>query len=52
MSTERPKNDRLELPIAAPQRKPATAPQDDCLDLHFEEIEDKHVPKDRNIFDK
>ena len=39
------------LPIAAPAReqpaKPAGAP-----DLRIEEIEERHIPKDRNIFDK
>jgi len=40
------------LPVSPPtrdQRKPA-APG--APDLHMEEIEEKHVPKDRNIFDK
>jgi hypothetical protein len=41
------------FPISPPTRKgarptrPAGAP-----DLHIEEIEEKHIPKDRNIFDK
>ena len=40
------------LPVSPPTRdeqrpRPAGAP-----DLHLEEIEEKHVPKDRNIFDK
>ena len=51
MTTERKKDD-LKLPIAPPQRRPDAQPGDDLLDLRIEEIEDKHVPKDRNIFDK
>lgn len=45
----RPRPDKL--PISPPERS-APAPAADEPDLHLEEIEDKHVPKDRNIFDK
>lgn len=34
-----------------PTAKP-DAPRRDVPDLRLEEIEEKHVPKDRNIFDK
>ena len=40
------------LPIAPPQRRDAPPPRAGEPDLRIEEIEDKHVPKDRNIFDK
>ena len=40
------------LPIAAPARRPAPKPAPDAPDLHVEEIEERHIPKDRNIFDK
>lgn len=46
------------LPIAPPEgtgkRKPKRRPDGSGAlpDLHIEEIEDRHVPKDRNIFDK
>ena len=38
-------------PVKAPSRKddPSRA---GAPDLHIEEIEEKHIPKDRNIFDK
>lgn len=39
------------LPLAPPTRK-AAAPKPGEPDLRIEEIEDRHVPKDRNIFDK
>jgi hypothetical protein len=39
------------LPIAAPARKPAR-PAAGAPDLRVEEIEERHIPKDRNIFDK
>ena len=39
------------LPIAAPERRPAPPPAA-APDLHVEEIEERHIPKDRNIFDK
>ena len=39
------------LPIAAPARKPAPEAAG-APDLHVEEIEERHIPKDRNIFDK
>ena len=39
-------------PIAAPARRPAPKPAPDAPDLHVEEIEERHIPKDRNIFDK
>lgn len=39
------------LPIAAPAREqPKTPPG--APDLRIEEIEERHIPKDRNIFDK
>ncbi len=42
------------LPISPPpQRKDAPQPERPGEpDLHIEEIEEKHIPKDRNIFDK
>lgn len=40
------------LPIAPPERKSSERPTDGAPDLHIEEIEEKHIPKDRNIFDK
>ncbi|HEX5011015.1 MAG TPA: hypothetical protein VFY71_11505 [Planctomycetota bacterium] len=39
------------LSIAAPARRPAPKPAD-APDLRVEEIEERHIPKDRNIFDK
>jgi hypothetical protein len=39
------------LPIAAPAAKPAARPAG-APDLRIEEIEERHIPKDRNIFDK
>lgn len=52
MPNERPQ-DNKSLPIAPPQRKGPPAPAaDESLDLRFDEIEDKQIPKDRNIFDK
>jgi hypothetical protein len=39
------------LPVAAPARKdPDRKPG--VPDLRVEEIEERHIPKDRNIFDK
>jgi len=40
------------LPIAPPERDGTDRPAEGAPDLHIEEIEEKHVPKDRNIFDK
>ena len=40
-----------QLPIAAPQREKPPAPAG-APDLRIEEIEERHIPKDRNIFDK
>ena len=40
-----------QLPIAAPQREKPAAPAG-APDLRIEEIEERHIPKDRNIFDK
>lgn len=40
------------LPIAAPERRPEKKADDGAPDLHIEEIEERHIPKDRNIFDK
>jgi hypothetical protein len=37
-------------PAAPPTRRADTPPA--APDLHIEEIEERHVPKDRNIFDK
>ena len=39
------------LPIAAPSREKPAAPAG-APDLRIEEIEERHIPKDRNIFDK
>jgi len=39
-----------QLPIAAPKREKPPAPG--APDLRIEEIEERHIPKDRNIFDK
>lgn len=38
-------------PVVPPQRRPAE-PAPGAPDLSIEEIEERHVPKDRNIFDK
>jgi len=38
-------------PVKAPGKKNETR-HDGVPDLHIEEIEEKHIPKDRNIFDK
>jgi|GEM_PF-1783239 len=40
------------LPIAAPARQAAKDRRPGAPDLHIEEIEERHIPKDRNIFDK
>ncbi len=40
------------LPIAAPTRKAQPPRPEGVPDLHIEEIEERHIPKDRNIFDK
>jgi hypothetical protein len=40
------------LPIAAPERRPEKPGKPGAPDLHIEEIEERHIPKDRNIFDK
>jgi hypothetical protein len=41
------------LPISPPTRKRSERDRaDGAPDLHIEEIEEKHIPKDRNIFDK
>ena len=44
-------HDKNPLPISAPKRK-RDEPTEGEPDLRLEEIEDKHIPKDRNIFDK
>lgn len=44
--------ERQSLPIAAPSRRVKPAETDGGPDLRIEEIEDRHVPRDRNIFDK
>lgn len=40
------------MPIAAPERRPKQPGKPGAPDLHIEEIEERHIPKDRNIFDK
>ena len=40
------------LPIAAPERSTKKPGKPGAPDLHIEEIEERHIPKDRNIFDK
>ena len=40
------------LPIAPPARRPPPERPAGVPDLHVEEIEERHIPKDRNIFDK
>jgi len=54
--TQKPKGKdpthRPSLPIAPPQQRDEPARRAGEPDLRIEEIEDKHVPKDRNIFDK
>jgi hypothetical protein len=41
------------LPVAAPsQHKDPRATGKGVPDLHIEEIEERHIPKDRNVFDK
>jgi hypothetical protein len=55
MSTQPEKQplQRNPLPIAAPTREGSRSPTGaDGPDLHIEEIEEKQIPKDRNIFDK
>ncbi len=46
--------ERPKLPISPPAHDGADAKRrrDGAPDLRFEEIEEKHIPKDRNIFDK
>jgi hypothetical protein len=39
-------------PPVKPPTKQTDARRDSAPDLHIEEIEEKHIPKDRNIFDK
>jgi len=43
---------RAPLPIAAPARREKPEPGPGEPDLRIEEIEERHIPKDRNIFDK
>lgn len=57
MPTDRSKTPRkgrpiAPLPIAAPDRRTDKAGKPGAPDLHIEEIEERHIPKDRNIFDK
>lgn len=53
MTREKDRPDSTRLPVAPPARKPAgKAPDEDGPDLHIEEVEERHIPKDRNIFDK
>ena len=40
------------LPIAAPARSRPEDRKPGAPDLRVEEIEERHIPKDRNIFDK
>ena len=40
------------FPIAPPEREAPPPPPPGQPDLRLEEIEEKHVPKDRNVFDK
>jgi len=40
------------LPISAPRSRDRKTPTEGVPDLHIEEIEEKHIPKDRNVFDK
>ncbi|MFT7462960.1 MAG: hypothetical protein ACI9EF_001302 [Pseudohongiellaceae bacterium] len=40
------------LPVSPPSKGPGKPTKPGAPDLHIEEIEEKHVPKDRNIFDK
>ncbi|MED5330143.1 MAG: hypothetical protein VX916_02520 [Planctomycetota bacterium] len=46
--------DKPSLPIAPPSRKGKKESEHsgEGPDLRFEEIEERHIPKDRNIFDK
>ena len=48
-SPQKPDNS---LRIAPPERKAEPPRRAGAPDPHIEEIEEKHVPKDRNIFDK
>ena len=41
-----------QLPVSPPSRDADKKPKDGAPDLRIEEIEERHVPKDRNIFDK
>ncbi|GJM23334.1 MAG: hypothetical protein DHS20C15_32490 [Planctomycetota bacterium] len=50
---EKARPDRPTLPVAPPaKQKPARKDAGDAPDLHIEEVEERHIPKDRNIFDK
>lgn len=55
MTNEKPRSDaggdKPALP-RPPSAKSDATPRRDAPDLRLEEIEEKHVPKDRNIFDK
>ncbi len=44
--------DKNALPLSPPTRKKDRKGTKGAPDLRIEEIEDKHIPKDRNIFDK
>ncbi len=39
-------------PPVKPPTKKGDADKPGAPDFHIEEIEEKHIPKDRNIFDK
>lgn len=52
MSDKQPPIKGPALPVSPPTRDGAKPRQPGAPDLHLEEIEEKHVPKDRNIFDK
>ena len=40
------------VPVPPTARQDAAAGRRPAPDLHIEEIEERHIPKDRNIFDK
>lgn len=53
MTREKDRPDQPAFPVAPPERKRGPKPEPtDGPDLHIEEVEERHIPKDRNIFDK
>lgn len=40
------------LPLSPPSARKAEPRKKGAPDLRIEEIEEKHIPKDRNVFDK